>query len=107
MIVCNKCENSVIWYKISFFCINDYHQQAERTSSADDDYDYSSGEEAKDENAIDYSDITEAVDDTEGGSSNGMQSQAVDNDKLIMPPPAWIPDHAASQETLVCVINQF
>lgn len=73
----------------------------------DDDYDYSSEEEVKDENAVDYSDINEAVDDTEGGSfSNEMQAQNVDNDKLIMPPPTWIPDHAASHEALVCVVGQ-
>ena len=52
-------------------------------------------DDVKADNAIDYSDITEAVDDTEG---DGLMMREAANDKLIMPPPSWIPTSSAALE---------
>jgi len=65
--------------------------------SVDDDYDKDYVDDVKADNAIDYSDITETADDVEG---DGLLTREADNDKLIMPPPSWIPTGSAVPEVI-------
>ena len=54
----------------------------------------------KDENAVDYFDINETLDDADGFQEQQSSEHKPADDKQIMPPPQWIPSHSESEITL-------